>query len=164
MPRLLCRGVLKKSMLALATEKLKMITKKIFLIFFMIFAFAACSKKQEKLELFSAESFAYSLDKGWEVDASVRVKGFEQNANNGSYSTKLSYTVDLETPEGKVIKSIDSGKVDKTAADKMMDLQINSQIQLDGTYKLGSYKLVFNATDDPTGRKATLQSSFDLTN
>ena len=138
--------------------------KKYFLLLFILFSIAACSKKQEKLELFSAESFAYSLDKGWEADASVRVKGFEQNKNNGTYSVKLSYTVDLESPDGKVIKSIDSGKIDKTSAEKMMDLQINSQIQLDSNYKLGNYKLVFNVTDDPTGRKASIQSSFDLTN
>ena len=138
--------------------------KKYFLLLFILFSIAACSKKQEKLELFSAESFAYSLDKGWEADASVRVKGFEQNKNNGTYSVKLSYTVDLESPDGKVIKSIDSGKIDKTSAEKMIDLQINSQIQLDSNYKLGNYKLVFNVTDDPTGRKASVQSSFDLTN
>ena len=138
--------------------------KKYFLLLFILFSIAACSKKEEKLELFSAESFAYSLDKGWEADASVRVKGFEQNENNGTYAVKLSYTVDLESPDGKVIKSIDSGNIDKTSAEKMIDLQINSQIQLDSNYKLGSYKLVFNVTDDPTGRKASIQSSFDLTN
>ncbi len=138
--------------------------KKLVLLLLVLFSVVACSKKQEKLELFSAESFAYSLDKGWEVDASVRVKGFEQSENNGTYSVKLSYTVNLETPGGKTIKSIDSGKVDKTAADKMMDLQINSQIQLDSNYKLGTYKLVFNVTDEPTGRKASIQSSFDLSN
>ncbi|MEW5843139.1 MAG: hypothetical protein AB1775_07730 [Bacteroidota bacterium] len=138
--------------------------KKYFLLFFILFSVAACSQKEEKLELFSAESFAYSLDKGWEADASVRVKGFEQNKVNGTYAVKLSYTVDLESPDGKVIKSIDSGKVDKTSAEKMIDLQINSQIQLDSNYKLGSYKLVFNVTDEPTGRKASIQSSFDLSN
>ena len=138
--------------------------KKYFLLLFILSLTVACSKKQEKLELFSAESFAYSLDKGWEVDASVRVKGFEQTENNGTYSAKLSYTVDLESPDGKVIKSIDLGKIDKTSAEKMIDLQINSQIQLDSNYKLGSYKLVLNVTDEPTGRKASIQSSFDLTN
>ena len=138
--------------------------KKYFLLFFILFSVAACSQKEEKLELFSAESFAYSLNKGWEADASVRVKGFEQNEVNGTYAVKLSYTVDLELPDGKVIKSIDSGKVDKTSAEKMIDLQINSQIQLDSNYKLGTYKLVFNVTDEPTGRKASIQSSFDLSN
>lgn len=138
--------------------------KKYFLLFFILFSVAACSQKEEKLELFSAESFAYSLNKGWEADASVRVKGFEQNEVNGTYAVKLSYTVDLESPDGKVIKSIDSGKVDKTSAEKMIDLQINSQIQLDSNYKLGTYKLVFNVTDEPTGRKASIQSSFDLSN
>ncbi len=138
--------------------------KKYFLLLFVLFSIAACSKKEEKLELFNAESFAYSLDKGWEADASVRVKGFEQNGVNGTYAVKLSYTVDLESPDGKVIRSIDSGKIDKTSAEKVIDLQINSQIQLDSNYKLGSYKLVFNVTDDPSGRKASIQSSFDLTN
>lgn len=138
--------------------------KKVAGILFILFSIIACSKKEDKLELFSAESFAYSLDNGWEVDVSVRVKGFEQAKNNGSYAAKLSYTVDIQTPEGNIIRSIDSGRIDKTSAEKIMDLQINSQIQLDSTYKLGGYKIIFNVTDDLTGRKASLQSSFDLTN
>ncbi len=138
--------------------------KNIPIILLSIILITTCSKEQQNPELFSAESFAYSLDKGCEVDASVRVKGFGQSENGGSYTAKLYYTVDLQTPGGKVIKSIDSGKINKTSAEKMIDLQINSQIQLDETYKPGNYKLVFNVTDDSNGRKASIQSSFDLTN
>ena len=136
--------------------------KKYFLLGALIILIAACSKKQEKLELFSCESFAYTMDNGWEVDASVRVKGFEQKEDNGKYSAKLTYTVDLQTVDGRMILKIDSGVFEKTSADKMMDQQINSQLQLDKSYKTGTYKIFFNITDDYSGQKSVQWSYFEL--
>ena len=81
--------------------------KKFILIILGLFAIIACSKKQEKLELFSAESFAYSMDKGWDMNASVRVKGFEQDESGKGFKAKLSYSVDLETSDGKLVEGID---------------------------------------------------------
>ncbi len=136
--------------------------KKYFLLVVVIIMAVACSKKQEKLELFSCESFAYTLDTGWEVDASVRVKGFEQKEDNGKYSAKLTYTVDLQTSDGRMILKIDSGVFEKTSADKMMDQQINSQLQLDKSYKTGTYKIFFNVTDNNSGQKSVQWSYFEL--
>ena len=136
--------------------------KKYFVLTVLLLLIAACSKKEERFELFSCESFAYSMDNGWEVDASVRVKGFEQHEDNGKYSAKLSYTVDLQTVDGRMIVKIDSGVLDKTASEKMMDQQINSQIQLDSTYQTGTYKIFFNVTDEFSGRKSVQWSYFDL--
>jgi hypothetical protein len=138
--------------------------KKYFLILFLLFAIIACSKKQEKLELFSAESFAYSMDKGWEMNASVRVKGFEQDEIGKDFKAKLSYSVDLETSDGKLVEGIDKGVVDKTQNEKMMDLQINSQLKLDSTYKTGTYKVTFIVKDELTGQKSILWSFFELSN
>jgi hypothetical protein len=138
--------------------------KKYILIFLGLFTIIACSKKQEKLELFSAESFAYSMDKGWEMNASVRVKGFEQDESGKEFKAKLSYSVDLETSDGKLVEGIDKGVVDKTQNEKMMDLQINSQLKLDSTYKTGTYKVTFYVKDELTGQKSNLWSFFELTN
>ncbi len=136
--------------------------KKYLFLIVLVFVAAACSKKEERLELFSCESFAYTMDKGWEVDASVRVKGFEQKENDGKYSAKLTYTVDLQTVDGRMIEKIDSGVFEKTASERMMDQQINSQIQLDSTYQTGTYKIFINVTDDYSGQKTVQWSYFDL--
>ena len=138
--------------------------KKFILIILGLFAIIACSKKQEKLELFSAESFAYSMDNGWEMNASVRVKGFEQDESGKGFKAKLSYSVDLETSDGKLVEGIDKGVVDKTQNEKMTDLPINSQLKLDSTYKTGTYKVTFYVKDELTGQKANLWSFFELTN
>jgi hypothetical protein len=141
----------------------KLIMKKQFLIIIVLFAFSACSKKQETLETFSAESFAYSMDNGWEMNASVRVKGFEQDEIGKDFKAKLSYSVDLETSDGKLIEEIDKGVVDKTQNEKMIDLQINSQLNLDSTYKTGTYKVTFIVKDEFTNQKSILWSFFELT-
>jgi len=122
----------------------------------------ACAKRLENLELFSAQSFAYTMESGWEMNASVRVKGFEQHESNNKYSAKLSYTIDVVTSDGKLIESIDSGLIDKTAAEKMTDIEINSQLKFDSSYKTGAYKITFNVTDDFNQRKTSFWSFFDL--
>ena len=136
--------------------------KKYFLLSVLLLVIVACSKKMEKFELFSCESFAYSLDKGWETNLSVRVKGFEQEENDNKFSVKLSYTVDLQTPDGRMIYKLDSGVFEKTASERMMDQQINSQIQLDTTYVTGTYKIFINVVDEFSGRKSVQWSYFEL--
>jgi len=136
--------------------------KKYFLLMFILFSIAACSKKKEKFELFSAESFAYSMDNGWELNATVRAKGFMQNENDNKFSVKLSYYINIETPGGKLLEKITSGVLDKTSDEKISDLPIEVQIQLDSTYKTGSYKIIFYVTDEPTLRRTVLWSQFEL--
>lgn len=122
----------------------------------------ACSRKFEKFELFSAESFAYSMDSGWELNASVRAKGFEQDEANNKFTVKLSYFADLQTPDGKLFEKISSGMVDKTSAEKITDLPIETQIKLDSTSKTGIYKITFFVKDELTGKKAHISSFFEL--
>ena len=139
--------------------------KKILIAFVAVIIVAACSRKPENLELFSAESFAYSMNDGWEANASVRVKGFDQKEKNGKYSASLSYTVDLQLPDGVMLWKIDSGVLEKTSAEKMTDLPVNTQIELNSNkYKTGTYKIIFNIVDKPTGKKGSLWSFFELTN
>jgi hypothetical protein len=122
----------------------------------------ACSRKFEKFELFSAESFAYSMDSGWELNASVRAKGFEQDEENNKFTAKLSYFADLQTPDGKLFEKISSGVVDKTSGEKITDLPIETQIKLDSTFKTGIYKITFFVKDELTEKKAHISSFFEL--
>ena len=137
--------------------------KKYFLFFFIFFSIIACSKKEEKLELFSAESFAYSMDNGWELNATVRVKGFEQKEDNNKFSTKLSYYANLQTLKGKLVNKISSGIIDKTENEKFSEIPIESQVKLDSTYKTGDYKIIFYVKDELTGEEVSIGSIFELT-
>jgi hypothetical protein len=135
--------------------------KKLFLIALLLLV-VACSKKQEKFELFSAESFAYSMDKGWEMNGTVRAKGFEQNENDKKFSAKLSYTIDLVTVDDKYLTGIDSGTVDKTADEKISEIEVSTQLKLDSSYKPGTYKVIFNVKDELSKQSASLWSFFEL--
>ncbi len=138
--------------------------KKIILLFTFFVLLTACSNKREDLELFNAESFAYSMDSGWELNATVRAKGFEQDKNGNKFTAKLSYFAELETPDGRLLEKISSGNVDKTSAEKLIDIPIETQIKLDSTFVTGNYKITFFVKDELTGRKAYLWSFFELSN
>jgi hypothetical protein len=121
-----------------------------------------CSKNEEKLELFSAEAFAYSIDSGWELNASCRARGFMQPEIDGKFTAKLSYTVELLTPEGNKFEVADDGLVDETSAEKIPDIEINTQIELDSSYSKGKYKIIFHVTDDRTRNRASIEKEFEL--
>ena len=136
--------------------------KRYFLLLLILFSINACSKKGEKFELFSPESFAYSMDNGWELNATVRARGFEQKENNNKFSAKLSYYVNLQTPEGKPINKISSGIINKTENEKIPEIPIESQIKLDSSYKTGNYKITFYVKDELTGKEISTENMFEL--
>lgn len=123
---------------------------------------SSCSKEEQKLEAFNAEAFAYDLGSSWEVDATVRVKGFKQNEKDNKFTTTLSYDIDLVQPAGDTLKSLISKTEDKTDDEKMMDVPVEVQFDLDSTYADGDYKLIFNIKDAETGDKASASASFNL--
>ncbi len=136
--------------------------KKILLLIVITFYFSGCSKKEEKFELFSAESFAYSMEDGWELNAVVRSKGFEQKEIDNKFSVKLSYYINIETPEGKLLEKITSGVLDKTSDENISEIPIELQIKLDSTYKTGNYKIIFYVADELASRRTVSWSYFEL--
>ena len=141
-----------------------MVMSKYFLLGCILFSLVACSKEEEKFQLFSAESFAYSMDNGWELNATVRAKGFVQKENGSKFSIKLSYYLNLQTPDGKLINNIYSGVIDKTENEKIYEIPIESQIKLDSTYKQGNYKIIFYVKDELSGKEISTESIFELSN
>jgi hypothetical protein len=128
----------------------------------LFFLLSACSKKEEKLEVFNAEAFAYYLENSWEVDATTRVKGFKQTEKDTVYTAKISYSIDLVKPGGETVKSIISKTEDKVNDEKFMDAPVEVQFDLDSTYQDGDYKLIFNIKDAETGNTASASASFKL--
>lgn len=135
---------------------------RIFPALLLMILITACSSKEEKLELFSPEAFTYSLEDGWELNASCRVKGFTQNKTGDEYSAKLSYTADLITPDVKILEGIGEGLVDQKSKEKFSDILIETQLQIDSSYKPGKYKIVFNVTDDLTEKKISIEKEFEI--
>lgn len=132
-------------------------------ILFSVIVFSSCCGDKEEptaFEAFSTEVFAYDLGDGWEINASTRVKGFVQNDAQGEYSAKISYTVDLLTPEGKTIKDITSGILDKNQNESFIDLPIEAQFELDSSFVFGNYKIILNLKDEFGNQTTTVEQAF----
>jgi hypothetical protein len=138
--------------------------KKFTFIFFYVIILSTCSSDESTLALFSAEAFAYSIDDGWELNATCLVKGFEQKEEADQFKARLSFTVDLKTPDGSLIQGVGGGLIDKTDKEKITDLLLETQIQLDSAYRKGKYTIIFNVNDDFSGKSTSIQKEFELTN
>ncbi|MEW6508660.1 MAG: hypothetical protein AB1432_13045 [Bacteroidota bacterium] len=138
--------------------------KKFTFTLFCVIILSTCSSDESTLELFSAEAFAYSIDNGWELNATCLVKGFEQKEEENEFKAKLSFTVDLKTPDGNMLKGVGGGLIDKTDKEKITDLLLETQIQLDSSYKTGKYTIMFNVDDNFSGKSTSIQKEFELTN
>jgi hypothetical protein len=138
------------------------VKKLIWLIAFVI-VFTSCSKEEEKFELFSAEAYAFSIGDEWELNASCRAKGFVQQEKDDSYSAKLSFIANLQTPDGMLVEGISEGIIDKSNNEKMIDLEIEVQVQLDKSYQPGKYKIIINVTDDLSQKTLSIGKEFELT-
>lgn len=134
----------------------------VFIVFCILLLFTSCTKETKKLEAFNAEAFAYDLGNSWEVDGTVRVKGFRQNEKNNKFTATLSYEIDLVKPPGDTLRALISKTEDKVNDEEFMDVPIEVQFDLDSTYSDGDYELIFNIKDAGTGKTASASASFNL--
>lgn len=128
----------------------------------ILLIFSSCSKEEKKLEVFNAEAFAYDLGDSWEVDATVRVKGFKQSEKESRFTATLSYDIDLVKPSGDTVKSLISKTEDKSNNEVFMDVPLEIQFDLDSTYADGNYKLIIRVKDAETGSMASASAPFNL--
>ena len=132
-------------------------------LFVYLLIFTGCGKDEKtKLEAYSAEAFAYDLGESWEVNATTRVKGFFQKEENNTFTALLSYDIDLVTPAGDTLKSLISRTEDKTNKEKMSDVDLETQFDLDSTYAEGNYKVIFNVKDINTEQAVKSSAEFVL--
>jgi hypothetical protein len=137
--------------------------KILIILFLTTLIFYSCSKeKPVKIETFSPEAFAYDIGNGWEVDATTRVKGFAQNEKEKKFSATLAFDVDLVTPKGDTIKSLISRVEDKTDKEKMTDVPLEAQFDLDSTYAEGDYKVIFKVKDVLSGKGTISITTFKI--
>lgn len=123
----------------------------------------ACSE-EETFHVASTEAYAFSLDHGWELNANANVEGFKQNeGENGEFTAKLSYFMHLVTPNNDTLFEADYGYIDKHESEEIMGIQIESFLEIDSSFSTGSYKIIFDVTDDYTQQNITAERIFDLT-
>lgn len=137
--------------------------KLIFIFAAAIFVFA-CSAEEKKLELFSPEAFAFSMENGWELNASVQVKGFEQKEGKNSYAAHFAYTVDFVTPENDTLVEADFGEIEKNKEEEIADLPIDIQIEIDSSFSAGKYEMIIRVNDLLSSKTAFIKQPFELEN
>jgi hypothetical protein len=128
----------------------------------LILLLTSCGDKPQTI-LFNSESFAFSIENGWEINATVNVKGFEQveKGNNNLYFTNLYYSVNLYTPNDTIYNADYNSIIDSTT-EKIMDKQIESQFELDSNFTAGNYMVEFIVEDKYSNTKDTLTSKLIL--
>lgn len=124
-------------------------------ILLTVFVFISCSK-EEKMELYNPEAFAFELDNGYELNASVRLKGFVQNEKDDIYKANLSYNIDIITPEGDTLKNADNGVISNEKEEEAMDLAIELQVEFDSSFTTGKYIIVYRVRDNLKPQSASL--------
>lgn len=134
------------------------------IIIFMFVLLSSCSKEEVNLEAFNPEAFAYDLGNTWEVNATINVKGFEQReGSDDTFEASISYSADIKTPDGKTVENLYSDKTNISAEEEIIDIPLEVQFEMDSTYTLGRYKIIFNITDNYSDVTITSSTQFDLT-
>lgn len=137
--------------------------KKIFLVIISLFVIAACSKKDVKLEAFSAEAFVFDIGDGIaEVNSTVRVKGFVQNEKDDNYKTAIAYEIDLIKPDSTIEKSVFKFVQKDENTEPIGDIALEAQFNLDSTYKAGVYTLLYKISDNNSEYTTEAKVNFDL--
>jgi hypothetical protein len=73
------------------------------------------------------------------------------------------YTVDLEKPNGKLVKGVVNDTLDEENTEEFMDLPINVQFELDSNYTLGKYKVIYNIRDAFSDQQIKTEKDLELT-
>lgn len=133
------------------------------LIFFILIA---CQPEEPlHLEAFSPQAFAYDLGDVWEVNASVRLKGFRQvkNDETDELSASVFYSVDLFNPAGELIREgVFKFRKDVTNRERILDISLDSQFELGSQYDEGIYTLTYNIDDENSDMETKLTLEFEL--
>jgi len=132
-------------------------------LIFFAFLLNGCNKEEVKLEAFNHESFAFDIGDRWEVNAPVNVKGFNQKEIEDTFYASITYSVDLILPDDKKIENIFNNTEEVTKEEEILDIQLEVQFELDSTYTVGKYKLLFTIQDNFSEKSTEASIEFDLT-
>ena len=137
--------------------------KKVLIIIIGLFVIAACSKKDVKLEAFSAEAFVFDIGDGIaEVNSTVRVKGFVQTEKDDNYKAAIAYEIDLIKPDSTIEKSVFKFVQKDENTEAIGDIALEAQFNLDSTYKSGVYTLIYKISDKNSENTTEAKVNFDL--
>lgn len=125
----------------------------------------SCGKNEPvKLEAFNPEAFAFDLGDLWEVNSTVRLKGFIQNKIEGTnkFTASIQYVVDLKKPDGMVETGKFKFTYEPVKSEKFMDVGLDAQFELDSSYVDGIYTVMYKIKDLLSGNETSTIVEFEL--
>lgn len=131
----------------------------------LIFVVLSCGKDEPlKLEAFNPEAFAFDLGDSWEVNSTVRVKGFMKNKIEGTnqFAASIQYIVDLKKPDGKIEPNKFKFTYEPVINEKFMDVGLDTQFELDSSYEEGIYTAMYKIKDLLSGNETSTIVEFEL--
>ena len=132
----------------------------------LVILLLSCGKDEPvNFEAFNPEAFAFDLGDMWEVNASVRVKGFMQNKdeNTNQFSASIQYAVDLKKPNGDIEPDKFKFTFEPVKEEKFMDLGLDDvQFELDSSYEEGIYTVMFRIKDLISGSETSTTVEVEL--
>jgi hypothetical protein len=134
----------------------------IILLLTLVIFYSCGGEDPVQIETFSTEAFAFDIGDRWEVNAATRVKGFNQVEEENNFSATIAYDIDLVTPAGDTLKALISRVEDKTGTERIMEIPLEVQFELDSTYAVGEYVIIFNIKDAAAEQGATSTATFEL--
>lgn len=101
-----------------------------------------------KVKLTNPEAFAFTLDEGWEINATVQSSGFAQyeKENSDLYFTHIDYSINLYTLQDTILVA-DYGSVIDSTSEEKAEVQLETQIELDSGFSKGNYIVEFIVED-----------------
>lgn len=136
--------------------------KNILILVSVLVFILGCSEPEANLQLSNPEAFAFDLGDSWEVNASVKSKGFKQLEQDDKFEAKINYLVDIITPQSDTIVNIYSDKINLKETEEILDIILEAQIEIDSSFGQGDYKLIFNVTDELSTQADTISVAFNL--
>jgi hypothetical protein len=115
-----------------------------------------------KLEAYNPEVFAFDIGDEYEVNATVRIKGFKLDQQGDEFTSSVSYELDLVRPEGVTENEIVTKIEDLVFSEKVNDAGIDIQFTLDSSYAPGKYSVIFNLKDNLSEKSVTTSTEFTL--
>jgi hypothetical protein len=128
-----------------------------------ITVFVSCGLDEDQnLEAYNSEAFVFDIGEEYEVNASVRIRGFRLEEHGEEFSSSVFYELDLQRPDGTIEEEFVSKIEEFIFSEKVKDAGIDFQFNLDKSYVPGRYNLIINLTDNYTENSTMAIAEFTL--
>jgi hypothetical protein len=128
----------------------------------LLAVFISCGEEDQNLEAYSSETFVFDIGEEYEVNTSVRIRGFKLEEQGDEFASSVYYELDLQRPDGSIEEDIVSKIEEFFFSERVKDAGIDIQFNLDKSYDPGRYSVIINLVDNYSEYSTTATAEFEL--